>query len=306
MSFNSNKVSIVLTSYNQKEKLKRAFNSLFNQTYKNIEIIIVDDCSTDNESQDYIKDIAAQHPQHVKYHLQEKNVGIPKNKNTGFKMATGDFITYLDGDDYYLPNKIEAEIKLFLEDSEIDVVYSNFRMESESGEFISNWCSGDDLPPEGDIFEQVIQRKFPKGILYRFELMKTEVLKKIDFYDPNIKAYHDWDSRIRYSEFCKIAYCNAVTSVYVQDDKGISKRTKQASLLQEMEVVYRKNWHLLVSKERVAAKTHRKEFYKNIGELLSYFTVFSDAPKLYLRVARYNTPFFKVLFYKVLRSFVKK
>ncbi len=107
-------VSVVLTSYNQKEQFERAFNSLISQTYKSIEIIIVDDCSTDNESQSYIKWLGEQYPDIVRYHLQKKNVGIPKNKNTGFKMACGDYVTYLDGDDQYYPEKIEREVDRFL------------------------------------------------------------------------------------------------------------------------------------------------------------------------------------------------
>src|SRR4051812_32117775 len=98
-------VSVVLTSYNQPALLKLAFDSLLNQTYENIEIIIVDDCSTDIGNRKLIERLNQRYPKKIKTYFQEKNVGIPKNKNTGFHLASGEYITYLDGDDTYYENK---------------------------------------------------------------------------------------------------------------------------------------------------------------------------------------------------------
>ena len=238
------KISIILTSYNQKTQLRRAFKSLITQTYKNIEIIIVDDCSSDGESQQYIIHLAMIYPSVVKYYFQEHNVGIAKNKNTGFKLAQGDYITYLDGDDYYLPIKIEQEIEAFQKDNTIDVVYSNFVYQDNFGNDLGDWA-GNIVPPEGLIFDKIITRRFPKNTLFRFEMMKAEVLKKINYYDEELIAYHDWDSRIRYAKFCKIKYVDNVGSVYVQDPAGVSKSLSQLFLIQEMEKVFDKNKPLL-------------------------------------------------------------
>lgn len=237
-------VSIVLTSYNQQVQLERAFNSLINQTFKDIEIIIVDDASTDKISQPYILSLLRQYPEIVKCYFQPQNVGIAKNKNTGFKMARGEYISFLDGDDYYMPQKIEHEVQAFLGDKSIDVVYSDFRYEDPNGKFLGKWSNVAQVP-EGFVFEEVFCREFPGNVLFRFELMKAEVLKKIGYYDEGISAYHDWDSRIRYSKFSKLKFIDYVGSVYVQDPAGISRTKKQLYLIDEMQLVYKKNKPLL-------------------------------------------------------------
>lgn len=278
------KITIVLTSYNQRVKLEKAFESLISQTYRNIDIIIVDDCSTDGVSQNYIKSLSETH-HNVCFFIQEKNVGIAKNKNTGFKMAKGDLITYLDGDDYFLPTKIEEELKVMLSDETIDVVYSNFRIENDFGETLSLWSEGKDKLPEGNIFKQAITRDFPKGILFRFELMKREVLNKINFYDEGILAFHDWDSRIRYSKFCNVKFSSNVGAAYVQDPAGISKVKTGFYLLEEMKSVYHKNRPLLddlplKEKNEIQNKVYdlflKKEIYQqeNFQSFVRYSTQF--------------------------------
>jgi glycosyltransferase involved in cell wall biosynthesis len=256
------KVSVVLTSFNQQLKLKRAFESLISQTYKNLEIIIVDDCSTDGKSHKYIFDITGKN-QNVSYFIQEMNVGIAKNKNTGFKIAKGDYVTYLDGDDYYLPTKIEREVAVLREDSSVDVVFSNFRLEDEFGKILGVWKQGGDVVPEGEVFKEVITRSYPKGTLFRFELMKREVLKDINYYDEEIVAFHDWDSRVRYSKTCKIKFTDNIGSVYVQDPKGISKIQTGDFLLNEMKCVVSKNLHLL----KDLAQEEKREVESKLNDL---------------------------------------
>lgn len=274
-------VSIVLTSYNQMHNLECAFRSLLNQTYKDLEIIIVDDCSTDGVSRKYIESIAAQYPALVRAYFQEKNLGIARNKNFGFKLARGRYITYLDGDDFYLPDKIEREVDLFNSDPTIDVVYSNFSIQDYDGKFLGNWAD-ETGAPEGFIFDAVFSREFPQNMLFRCELLKSEVLKGIGYYDESIVAYHDWDSRIRYSKFCKIKYTGNIGSVYVQDPAGISKTKKQLFLMTELERVYEKNKPLLASLPDVK-RSRIKRIFKE--KLLIGLIVHSDSMLLFWKSA---------------------
>ena len=254
-------VSIVLTSFNQKKQLERAFYSLLDQTFKDIEIIIVDDCSTEVETVSFIESVCKKYPDLVKSKIQKANVGIAKNKNTGFKMASGKFITYLDGDDYYYPEKIEKELNIIGNDDSVDVVYSNFLYEDFSGNTICIWKEEESRVPEGNIFKEVISRSFPKETLFRCELIRAEVLKKINYYDEEIVAYHDWDSRIRYSAFSKIKYVNNIGSVYVQDPAGVSKIKSQTFLSEEMNYVFEKNMPLL----KELPVTVKQEIMKEMG-----------------------------------------
>lgn len=263
-------VSIVLASYNQKEELERAFNSLLAQTYKNIEIIIVDDCSTDNESQSYIKWLREQHPDIVRYHLQEQNVGIPKNKNTGFRMARGEYLTYLDGDDLYYPEKIEREVGRFAASPELDVVYSNFHYVSSCQREPTPWKGTGDEIHEGNILEYVMTRDFPGKTLYRFELIKASVMRKIGFLDESLVAFEDWDSRIRYSAFARVGYCDNVGSIYNVNDQGISKRSHKADLAVQSQRVMLKNINLLNGRVCSCVKKEiKKKFLEKISNKFS-------------------------------------
>lgn len=241
---NSPIVSVVITSFNQINQLIRAVDSVLNQSYKNIQIIITDDHSTDG-SQDLILDYHKKYPEKIKVLLHKKNQGIPKNKNAGFKAADGDLITYLDGDDYYFPDKIEKEVKVFNEKPDLDIVYSNFSYQSFNGDRIEQWGDDDWLPITGNVFPDVYARNFPRSTLYRCELIKKEVLKSINYYDETIKAFHDWDSRIRMTKNRNVGYSNYIGSAYVDDPSGISKQEKRVSLIKEMRWVYKKNIHLI-------------------------------------------------------------
>lgn len=277
-------VSVVLTSYNQKKKLERAFNSLINQTYDNLEIIISDDCSTDGISQDYIKLLKSKYPEKVRIHLQEQNVGIPKNKNTGLRMTRGKYITYLDGDDFYYPQKIENEIKILEKNPDIDVVYSNFNIVNEDGRILHPWMTNKQKPPTGDIFLSIIKREFPYNAVYRFELAKRKVFEEINFYDESLIAFEDWDSRIRYSMTANIIFCDNIGSAYVRDPEGISQTLKKKRLIQEMKKVFDKNKALIYQKaEEKEAKKIIRDFYERLDLVLKKTELSRKKPIFYIK-----------------------
>lgn len=238
-------VSIAVTSYNQQEKLVRAIESVLNQTYKNIQIIIADDYSTQDNSRNIIMDYKKRYGEQIRPVFQKRNVGIPKNKNSGFRACDGDYVSYLDGDDFYYPKKIEQEIKIFKEKNWADIVYSNFSINNLDGTLREVWAPNDFIPLEGDVFEETYTRKFPQRIMYRCELMKKNILSSINYYDENIAAFHDWDSRIRMTKKFKVAYNDNLGSAYVDDPSGISKTKEKIELFNEMKYIIKKNNYLL-------------------------------------------------------------
>ncbi len=242
-------VSIILTSFNQPEFLEIAFKSLLEQTYKNIEIIIVDDCSTNPLNKELILKFHTENQERVQYYFQKKNVGIAKNKNYGFKMAKGDFITFLDGDDFYFPEKIESEMKVFKSNMALDAVYSDFVYTEPSGKTISSWATSS--MPEGDVFEQTVEETFPDGISYRFELAKRTVYEKFNFYDESLAIYHDWDFRIRYTPSSKVGFNYKIASAYRRSDTSISVRSSMEKLISERKRLILKNIKLIGTYEKL-------------------------------------------------------
>lgn len=88
-------VSIIITLYNKEKSIRRAILSAINQTYRDIEIIVIDDCSTDDS-----KKICEEYNESIKLYSTEKNSGLPHSRRLGIEMAKGEFITFIDADDY--------------------------------------------------------------------------------------------------------------------------------------------------------------------------------------------------------------
>lgn len=105
------KVSIVICTYNQQEFIRETLDSVINQTYQNLEIIVTDDGSNDH-TPEIIQVYENQHPTKIFGVLSKKNTGIPSNINRGLVRCTGKYIAWLDGDDVMLPQKIEKQVAL--------------------------------------------------------------------------------------------------------------------------------------------------------------------------------------------------
>jgi glycosyltransferase involved in cell wall biosynthesis len=116
-----NKVSIIVPTYNAEDFISTAIRSLFNQSYQNIEIIAVDDHSTDNTLQ-VLNELSAEDPR-LKVIQTEKNGGAYAARNTALNIITGDFVTINDADDWSHPNKIEVQVKHLMAH---DAVVGNF------------------------------------------------------------------------------------------------------------------------------------------------------------------------------------
>src|SRR5690606_1394413 len=97
--------TVYIPTYNRVELLKRAVESVRQQTYQNLDIIIVDDCSKDS-THEYLKEITKQDSR-IRYFIKEKNSGACVSRNIAIENARGDFITGLDDDDYFLNSRIE-------------------------------------------------------------------------------------------------------------------------------------------------------------------------------------------------------
>lgn len=110
-------VSIIVATYRQDKKLYSALESLFKQTYENIEIVLIDD-NADEFWNERVKEIVDKFKNYRIIYIQnKKNLGVSETRNTGINEANGEYITFLDDDDVYLPNKIKNQLSKMLEDN---------------------------------------------------------------------------------------------------------------------------------------------------------------------------------------------
>jgi glycosyltransferase involved in cell wall biosynthesis len=104
-------ISVIISTYNHASFIKTTIESVLNQTHKELEIIISDDSSSDG-TQNILKDYSKTYPTLIKLSLSKKNLGIPSNLNNGLRLASGEFIAWLGGDDIMFPQKLENQIRL--------------------------------------------------------------------------------------------------------------------------------------------------------------------------------------------------
>lgn len=131
------KVSVIMPVYNAEDKLTAAVDSLLDQTWHNLEIIIVDDCSSDATYR--IAEAYADMDSRVVVRQQPENGGAYKARNSGLKLVTGDFITTHDSDDWSHPQKIEREVNYLLADDSLMGVSANWVRTRQDLSFTQNW-----------------------------------------------------------------------------------------------------------------------------------------------------------------------
>lgn len=115
-------VTVFMPVYNSEQYIKEALESILNQTYKNLEIVLVDDGSTDRS----VEIIKSYHDDRIRLVQNEKNMGIPYTRNVGLKEAKGKYLAIMDSDDIAMPNRIERQIDYLEKNPDIDAVGSYY------------------------------------------------------------------------------------------------------------------------------------------------------------------------------------
>lgn len=123
-------VSVIIATYRREESLERALNSLTKQTYKNFEVVIVDDNADKTWNEKVYKIISKFNGISVNYIKNNENFGSAKSRNIGIDASKGEYITFLDDDDVYLPKKIENQIKQMI-DEKADFSITNLQLCNE-------------------------------------------------------------------------------------------------------------------------------------------------------------------------------
>ena len=260
-------VSVICLSYNHEVYVVEALNSVINQTYPNIELLIADDCSSDH-SVGVIQDWLQHHP-NVYFLANEKNLGNTKTFNQLAKKAKGEFIIDLAADDILLPNCIEKQVTIFQNSKyeNLGIVYGNLIEIDENGNFIRNYYTEEDHPESGNIYKMVIGRT--TKICSVSSMVKKSVFEKLGYYDENL-AYEDLDLWVRASRVYEFEYIDAflvkkrelstsLSAFFTQRNNAKTKRLHESSL-----AILKKAYCLNQTKDEYKALLGRIrfEFYK--------------------------------------------
>lgn len=179
----SHSVSVIIPAYNAGKYLTDSLKSAFNQTYPDVEIIVVNDGSTDNTDE-----IIQPYLPRIKY-IKQENKGLSAARNAGFRASTGDFLCFLDADDLLLPDKFEKQLQKFKEEPDLGVVISGYH----------------DVEQDGRVIIQTVQKNWNRDGLTRMlnhevfppnaALIRREALEQSSLFPEDIhtgESQEDW------------------------------------------------------------------------------------------------------------------
>ncbi|HAX50630.1 MAG TPA: hypothetical protein DIW07_07535 [Lachnospiraceae bacterium] len=206
-------VTAVITTYRRTvEIVRRALTSIINQTYSNIEIIIVNDYPNDKklaEDLDNLKmEFTVLYP--IQYVVVKSNGGACKARNLALSRAKGEFIAFLDDDDEWMPDKITKQVKAIRENSNVALVYCNSQIHYvETGEDKLRFIR---KQPEGHIFSYLMAENLIGSC--SFPLFRVDELKKVNGFNEIMPALQDWELYFRLLKNSQVAYVDEPLARY--------------------------------------------------------------------------------------------
>ena len=289
--YNINKplFSVIMPLYNKEKYIKRAINSVLNQTYKNFEIIVVNDGSTDN-SLSIVRGIK---DKRIKIFDRKKNNGPHFARNFGISKSKGKFIAFLDGDDAYKPFFLMTIVKLMFK-------YQNFKIYSTSFKKVYTYASNErtfcgekkDCVINNFINETVKNKNFMLHLSSM--VIEKKLLKKVGCfvssreYKKTDVTGEDVDLFVRLSMYCdKIAYSNITCSIYYRNSKFSASKTKSKNFFnfKFIDKTFAKKRRMVKTKEeKEIVDDYKYLFYESIILQLILKTNFALAKKVLKKI----------------------
>jgi glycosyltransferase involved in cell wall biosynthesis len=178
------KISVIIPAYNAERFISEAIQSCLNQTFAPHEIIVVDDGSSDRTAE-----IAESYAPLVNVIRLEKNVGVAEARNRAIKASTGDWIAFLDADDYFLPEKLELQRRCALENPRAVLIYGSWRVISVDGEE----SPGRFTPPSA----LMPMLRFRCNLPLLCILLRRDAVDSVGGFDASLRRCQDWDLWLR-------------------------------------------------------------------------------------------------------------
>lgn len=206
------KISVIIPVYNTGHYVCKCLESILNQNYKNLELIIIEDCSTDN-SREVLKKYEG--CQNVKIIYNHKNSGLSYCRNLGLKSATGEYISFIDSDDYVDANFYEKMLDSILKDKseiaicDIKVVYEESNTSEISRAYVSNTNDMKYDIVNNGLAASACNKLFNKSVLSRYSFEEGKINEDIAVIIPTIIHAH------------KISYVENVYYYYIQHKSSI-------------------------------------------------------------------------------------
>jgi glycosyltransferase involved in cell wall biosynthesis len=249
-------VSIVMPNYNRQKYIGEQLDSLISQTYKNWELIIVDDCSTDGSEEIIQEFIKKNGDKKITFIKNEKTLGVAKNFEKGLRLATGEYIAVCDSDDVWFSDKLEKELQ-FLKRGGYGMVYSDLvvvdeKMKTIKKSFIKNFLSPFSNQKD-DSFDELIDDNHMTAPTILFSAKLKDKLIPFSKY-----GMQDYWLALGFSMFWTIGYLDEQTIYYRQHSDNVVG----AKSFSFISLILRKNRNFL--SDHIALKSNSLLFFQDL------------------------------------------
>jgi glycosyltransferase involved in cell wall biosynthesis len=190
------RVSVVIPAYNSGKLLGQTLESVLNQSFRDLEVILVDDGSTDDTTR--VAD-AFGPPVRV---VRQRNQGPSAARNHGVEVARGPFIAFLDADDLWLPDKLRLQMELFDRRPELGLVYTNYQY-TDGSKLLPLHRSAQKKPYEGWVFRQLLRDNF---VATSTAVLRRECFRQVGGFDPKLRISEDYDLWLRIARKFEMGY----------------------------------------------------------------------------------------------------
>lgn len=198
------RVSVIIPIYNGNQFVSTAIQSVRNQTIRDLEILLVDDASTDGT----LIELEAHLMDHrVRFFRNSRNLGIPATKNKAIRLANGQYIAFLDQDDIWLPNKLEIQLPYLELNDDLGLICSGVYFINKHGCLIGKKVLGvtESQPPS-----QVKRLLLGNFITNSSAMVRKSCLEKIGYFNEKLRGADDYDLWIRIAENYRIHYLKKI------------------------------------------------------------------------------------------------
>jgi glycosyltransferase involved in cell wall biosynthesis len=274
-------VSVITPTYNRAHLLGKAINSILAQSYSNWELIIIDDCSTDN-TEEVINEFD---DERIKYVALEENKGNAGARNEGIKIAQGKYITFLDSDDNFHYFSLEKFIECANKTSNFCYCFGGYEIKYlETGETEQTlW-----RPRANVSFLEELKIGIGCGVFF-----KKEIIEEVGLFDERLRVAVDTDWLIRLNRICDPVIIDDIL-ITINAHKGARVRNNFQFLLNSYNIIYDKN------KEAIERERNLKlKFYYKMQWLNYYQNHLKVGNKLFLELLKggvFSTKSFLLLF----------
>ena len=235
----SEKVSVLVLTYNAANFIRESLDSVLEQGYENLQIVVSDDASRDG-TQDIIKEYSDKYQGHFTVNLNETNVGITRNANIALALCTGMFVAFHAGDDVMLPGKINSQVEYFWKHPDCVLCYHNLEIfESATGKVIGYYNGPKNPPREGTVRELIVHGCFIGGnaVMVRRESLPAGGYNEMF---PVASDWHLWIATV--IKGGKIGYVDKVLAKYRRHESNTTSINSPLNRQAILDALNTTNW----------------------------------------------------------------